>query len=204
MNQSATPTEARIKEAAKKVFLEKGYEGTTTRDIAREADLNMALLNYYFRSKEKLFTQVYEELAGMYFKELLELMNSPMTLKEKIVAIIENHFEMLVRNMQLGAFLATEFKREPERLCKVLNIEKAFKDNLLEQQLKEAIGRGEARSIDLKHLLAFIIANVQHPFDTQQLNMQVWNMTQPEYLAFAQRHKELTKEMIINFLFGKP
>jgi TetR/AcrR family transcriptional regulator len=204
MIQSATSTEERIKEAAKKVFLEKGYEGTTTRDIAKEADLNMALLNYYFRSKEKLFMQVYEELAGMYFKELLELMNSPMTIKEKIVAIIENHFEMLIRNMQLGAFLATEFKREPERLCKVLNIEKAFKDNLLEQQLKEAIGRGEARSIDLKHLLAFIIANVQHPFDTQQLNMQVWNMTQPEYLAFAQRHKELSKEMIISFLLGKP
>jgi AcrR family transcriptional regulator len=204
MNQSATPTEARIKEAAKKIFLEKGYEGTTTRDIAREADLNMALLNYYFRSKEKLFTQVYEELAGMYFKELLGLMNSPMTLKEKIVAIIDNHFEMLVRNMQLGTFISTEFKREPERLCKVLNIEKVLEDNLLQLQLKEAIGRGEARSIDFKHVLAFIIANVQHPFDTQQLNMKIWNMTQTEYFAFAQRHKELSKEMIITFLLGKP
>ena len=48
-------TEEKFKEAARIVFTKKGYAATKTRDIAEQAGLNLALLNYYFRSKEKLF-----------------------------------------------------------------------------------------------------------------------------------------------------
>jgi AcrR family transcriptional regulator len=48
-------TEEQIKEAARRVFTRKGYAATRTRDIAEESGHNLALLNYYFRSKEKLF-----------------------------------------------------------------------------------------------------------------------------------------------------
>ena len=43
-------TEAKIKAAARIVFHKKGFAATRTRDIAEEAGLNLALLNYYFRS----------------------------------------------------------------------------------------------------------------------------------------------------------
>ena len=42
-------TEIKIKDAAKSLFLNKGYSATTTRDIARESDINLAMLNYYFQ-----------------------------------------------------------------------------------------------------------------------------------------------------------
>ena len=48
-------TEEKIKEAARIVFHQKGFAATRTRDIAEEANINLALLNYYFRSKAKLF-----------------------------------------------------------------------------------------------------------------------------------------------------
>ena len=41
-------TECKIKNAAKKLFLEKGFKGTTTREIAMEAGVNFSLLNYHF------------------------------------------------------------------------------------------------------------------------------------------------------------
>ena len=52
-------TEQKIKNAARKVFTEKGYAATRTRDIAEAAGINLALLNYYFRSKQKLFEEVF-------------------------------------------------------------------------------------------------------------------------------------------------
>ena len=52
-------TEEKIKEAARKIFHKKGYAGTRTRDIAEEAGINLALLNYYYRSKEKLFELIF-------------------------------------------------------------------------------------------------------------------------------------------------
>jgi len=48
-------TEEKIKEAARIVFTQKGYASAKVRDIAKEADINLSLVNYYFRSKEKLF-----------------------------------------------------------------------------------------------------------------------------------------------------
>ncbi|HLZ87627.1 MAG TPA: TetR family transcriptional regulator, partial [Puia sp.] len=63
-------TEEKIMEAARKLFTQRGFAATRTRDIAEEAGINLALLNYYFRSKQKLFDIVMMEnfrrfLGGM-------------------------------------------------------------------------------------------------------------------------------------------
>ena len=55
MKKEYSETEIKIKTAAKSLFLRKGYSATTTRDISKESDINLALLNYYFTSKKKLF-----------------------------------------------------------------------------------------------------------------------------------------------------
>ncbi|MFV0289726.1 MAG: TetR family transcriptional regulator, partial [Mangrovibacterium sp.] len=59
-NKGAMSTEEKIMEAARKVFHAKGFAATRTRDIAEEAGINLALLNYYFKSKQKLFAMVME------------------------------------------------------------------------------------------------------------------------------------------------
>ncbi len=49
---------------ALKLFCQKGFDGTSVRDIASEADVNLAMINYYFGSKEKLFQNVIEYKAS--------------------------------------------------------------------------------------------------------------------------------------------
>jgi len=49
----------RLLEAAGKVFAEKGYHGATVREICRLANVNIATVNYYFRSKKNLYREVY-------------------------------------------------------------------------------------------------------------------------------------------------
>ena len=62
-------TEEKIIDAARKLFTQKGFSATRTRDIAEEADINLALLNYYFRSKQNLFQIIiekeFDELFGI-------------------------------------------------------------------------------------------------------------------------------------------
>ena len=60
-------TEGKIKEAARIVFTQKGYAAARTRDIAEEAGINLSLLNYYFRSKEKLFNIIMTEKIQQFF-----------------------------------------------------------------------------------------------------------------------------------------
>ncbi|MBT1712506.1 TetR/AcrR family transcriptional regulator, partial [Fulvivirgaceae bacterium PWU5] len=68
-------TEEKIKEAAREVFTRKGYAATRTRDIAEAAGLNLALLNYYFRSKEKLFEIVMREKVQALFGIIAPVIN---------------------------------------------------------------------------------------------------------------------------------
>lgn len=61
--RNAGETRARILDAARRLFTEKSYECVQTREIAALAEVDAALLNRYFGSKEKLFTHVVASLA---------------------------------------------------------------------------------------------------------------------------------------------
>ena len=61
MSELHSCTERLIKEAARRVFTSRGLAATRTEDIAAEAGVNKALVNYYYRSKERLFEVVFQE-----------------------------------------------------------------------------------------------------------------------------------------------
>src|SRR3954466_8308931 len=95
-------TQEKIKEAARKVFLRKGFSATRTRDIAEEAGINLALLNYYFRSKQKLFEEVMKEKIQTLLQTVVPvLINPATTLEDKIKLIVSNYIEVLMANNDL-------------------------------------------------------------------------------------------------------
>ena len=58
MQTLKTDTRKRILNVSKRLFLNKGFRETTTRDIAREAGINLSNLYHYFPSKDELFRQL--------------------------------------------------------------------------------------------------------------------------------------------------
>jgi TetR/AcrR family transcriptional regulator len=193
--------EDRIKEAARKVFLEKGFDGTTTRDIAKEAGVNSALMNYYFRSKEKLFDLVFEDLLRLFFQGMTDIINEPIDLKEKIGKMVEHDFRMFKENASLSTFIHYEIHRDPERLLKAVPMCAVFTHSMVDEQLKEGVAAGTIRPIDSMHLLMLLVANVQFIFHSKAMTMKVWEMTEADFDAFSERHKQIVIEMITSFLY---
>ncbi len=61
--------------AAEKLFAEKGFPGTSTREISKAANVNISMISYYFGSKEKLYEKLveYRTNEGQFFaKDILE------------------------------------------------------------------------------------------------------------------------------------
>ena len=84
-------TEQKILKAADKIFTQKGYAATRTRDIAEEAGTNLALLNYYFGSKERLFKYVVQGKLKMLLGAMgPALSDGQISLEEKISLITQN------------------------------------------------------------------------------------------------------------------
>lgn len=91
------------------LFATKGFEGTSIRDLAAAAGVNVAMINYYFGSKEKLFEQMFEYKAS-YVRGMLDELEKNKTLSsiEKIDRVIELQTDKLFCNRELHKVLHHE------------------------------------------------------------------------------------------------
>jgi AcrR family transcriptional regulator len=131
-------TEEKIREAARKVFTKKGYAATRTRDIAEEADINLALLNYYFRSKEKLFEIIMMEKMQKFFGFIGPIIYNDVTSVEiKIDGIISHYIEMLLENPDIPFFILGEAKNNPGIVLNAMPRKDFLKNSVFIRQLQE-------------------------------------------------------------------
>lgn len=131
-------TETKIKEVARKIFTQKGYAATRTRDIAQEAGVNLALLNYYFRSKEKLFEMVITEELQRFFGVVYGIaVNEGMDLDQKLETLIDLYAQMLNENPELPLFILNEIQQNPKRFQDVIPTKKIFENSTLIKQFQE-------------------------------------------------------------------
>ena len=81
-------------EAAEELFAEKGFDGTSVRDVAKEAGVNLAMISYYFGSKEKLMEALFR-YRGHFIKLQLEnmLQNKEMSSLQKIYSLIDSYMK---------------------------------------------------------------------------------------------------------------
>ncbi|HEY4288701.1 MAG TPA: TetR family transcriptional regulator [Puia sp.] len=102
-------TEEKIISAAKKIFTQKGYEGAKVRDIAAEADIHVSQVNYYFRSKEKLFEVIMtDNIDNLFDKISPVLMDEHTTLNDKIKLAAGLYIDMLLENPAFPRFIVNE------------------------------------------------------------------------------------------------
>ena len=88
-----------ILDVAERVFSDLGFDGASTRMISGEAGVNMAMLNYYFGSKEGLFLAVFERKISS-FQTLLQNIGSDdsITSWDKLAKCIDNYVERIIVN----------------------------------------------------------------------------------------------------------
>jgi AcrR family transcriptional regulator len=139
-DQEGFSTEEKIKAAARVVFTQKGYAATRTRDIAAEAGLNLALLNYYFRSKEKLFGIIMEEKVQQFFGFIMPLINDTgTTLQQKVERIASKYTDLLSENADLPFFILTEIKNNPAFFMKITGKGNFLSKSVLIRQIREKV-----------------------------------------------------------------
>jgi AcrR family transcriptional regulator len=116
----------KILEVAEKLFSDKGFEGTSIRDISKEAKINIAMVSYYFGSKEKLLESlIIYKTADLKFQiESLQHENlDPLDKVNKLVEIYINrincnrgifrvlHFELSSKKREDSQAVFTELKK---------------------------------------------------------------------------------------------
>ena len=195
-------TEERIKAAARKVFHQKGFAGTRTRDIAEEAGINHAMLNYYFRSKEKLFEMVMMETMAQFFKGVNLMLNDESTsLDEKIDLIVSNYVDLLLKEPELPTFILNEVRPNPQAFVEQNPIKEALTHSVLTRQYAEAVARGEVTEPNLMQAILNVIGLVIFPFIAKPILTSIINIPEEQYKALMLQRKTLIPQWIKGILY---
>lgn len=132
-------TEQKIKDVATRIFLRKGYAATTTREIAEEAGINHALLNYYFRGKDRLFDIVAQEQTAIFFDKIYPIVNNETnSLEEKIKGLVNYYTKILIAEPGLVFFISNEMQNRPEHIAELMAANKGLAKAIIGKQLQEA------------------------------------------------------------------
>ena len=88
-------TEHKIVEAAREVFINKGYDGSRMQEIADKAGINKALLHYYFRSKDKLFAASFESIFNEEIGAMAEVFKKVNKTEDLIEIFVSSYITLL-------------------------------------------------------------------------------------------------------------
>jgi AcrR family transcriptional regulator len=161
-----TTTEAKIKNAARVVFHKKGFAATRTRDIAEEAGINLALLNYYFRSKEKLFeTIMFETVFGFMQNMAMVLNDEKSTLEKKVELIASYYIDFITKEPNIPIFMLSEIRNNNAHgLLEKLPIKQLVMNSAFVKQHQEAVVKGKITEPNPLHFLMNLLSLVVFPF----------------------------------------
>lgn len=155
-------TEEKIIVAAREVFLKKGMDGARMQEIADEAGINKSLLHYYFRSKEKLFNEVFNDT----FKSLLDAITIVFETSNSLDSFIENfvigYTSVLREKPYIPNFVFHELTQNPQRVVQHIsssNFDKSRIIGIIASEKNENI-----RAYDPIQIIIDVVALSVFPF----------------------------------------
>lgn len=195
----AISTEEKIKLAAARVFTQKGYSATTTRDIAEVADITLGSLHYYFRTKEKLFQIISKEAMVKFGEIMQEIFADEIPLDQKIQLFANRYIDFFRKNPFLPMFILSESERNPEEFYGIVDF-KAFNIRL-KKQLEEMAEQGKIRPIKLEDFISTLVGLTVFPFLSKHMMFHAADLNEEEFQQMLERRKQLVPKLMIHHLY---
>lgn len=198
---------ANILDAAEKLFSQLGYEATSTRQIAKEAGANMAMINYYFGSKEGVFMDIMSQRIAGFSSQLNSIKEEDLPHLEKLIKAIQGYATRILCNHNLHKMMHRELSlpHRPEMFFKIKN---AMVENqvIIEELINEGIGAGNFRQIDVRMFIATLMGTISniaiHPSKITSGTALDINNTEDRKLI-TQRLVDYLKDLITTYLTSK-
>lgn len=112
MEKEKTDKKDHILDAAERVFAEHGYDGASTRMISGEAGVNMAMLSYYFGSKEGVFLAIFERRIAAFQATLLSINNDEsLGAWDKLMQFVDRYLDKVINNNCFHIMLNREISK---------------------------------------------------------------------------------------------
>ena len=192
MTTSDPSTEEKIKSAARELFHQKGFEGTRTRDIAEAAGINLALMNYYFRSKKKLFDLIMLETIETFFQFIVGILrDEDLNPEQKIKKLAAHYVEMLLEEPDLPIFILSEMRSNPSLIIDNIIKGKKVRETPLFQFLQQCMGQDTSNPENPAHVLINFVSMTIFPFVAKPLIQELFELDDERFKTLMTDRKDL-------------
>ena len=185
--------QVRIIQAAEKLFAEQGFKGTSVRDIAETAGINLAMVSYYFGSKEKLFEAMFEYRSDV-FKLHIESMieNKQLNPMEKMENLIDQYVQKFTSQQCFHRVLVREqMVNNNEFITAQIQELKKRNQLLIGKLVKEGQDKGLFRKdIDIPLMIITLVGTVNQLVTTQHFYKEMNGMKSLSDAAFQEKMRE--------------
>ncbi len=156
--------------SAEQLFSAKGFDASSVRDIAENAGVNIAMISYYFGSKEKLMEALFQQRTGFFNLRLETLLqDEKKTTWQKLEILIDEHIERVMHNQLFHKIMICEqiINKNPV-IIGVVNQLKKRNTELFGELIKEGQKTGIfKKKIDLVLIFNTILGTVTQMMVTQ-------------------------------------
>lgn len=185
----------KIIETAERLFANNGFEGTSVRDIAKESDINVAMVSYYFGSKEKLMEAIFAyriSYTRLTLENILgEKGNTPL---QKIDILIDSYIDKMLKNQCFYRLMIYESSmREIHSISNLVRDAKMKNMEMVKKIISEGQRTGEFRkNVDIQFMMATMIGTANHFMIYEDYYRKVNNL---EDLSEEEFKKHLKKKL---------
>lgn len=197
-NSSGTTTRDKLIETAKELFLTKGVDRVGVREIATKAGINLSLMNYYFRSKEKLFETIFESIINDKAVILRHILDSDLPIDEKIKQYVFSYIDILIADPLHVSFVLSVVHRNYDKVGKMRGIANLYNTDIFVAQLRVENEKGNIKPIDPEQFFISMISLILFPLAIKPLIVDRNKFDEKAMEKFLLDRKEVIYKMLMD------
>jgi len=171
--------QVQIMEAAEQLFAEIGFDGTSVRDISEKAGVNLAMISYYFGSKEKLMESLFVYRGHSITLQLESMLqNKQLSSLQKVYGLIDSYMDKIMKLQCFHKIMSREqMVNVKGATTKLIHDLKRKNQELVQQLITEGQKKGDfKKNIDVPLLMATLIGTTTHIVTTQHYYKKLNNL----------------------------
>lgn len=213
--QQGTDSRQRIIEAAIDVFAQKSKHGARMDEIAAKAEVNKAMVYYYYSTKDSLFRAILVTILKRVYDRVFDILGSESDTNKNqavtVASLVKAHFAAFSEDVRFAKILLHALANEPKDLKAAIRVirdqDETSKPRLPEALLsavKEGILKTEFQELDASQVLVCIIGMSLTYFVDKQIAETLLNQKVDSEEAFLEEREKRTVDFVLHGVMGNP
>jgi len=194
--------------AAEQLFAEHGYDGTSIRALAGKANVNVAMISYYFGSKEKLFEALVEYRAAFVYERLKSLSEETSDPVERMEKVLDFYVDKIFSHIRFHRILHRQLTlQQRSTLNEAIATILARNSEEVRKIIEDGISKKIFHQVDPGMLILSMTGTISQITNSSLLSCRILHLPEghqhcqdPE---FRSRVKSYLKDLVKHFLIRK-